>query len=100
MQDAPMTYDLIGPSYYDDPYYQSEHYKAKLAFAYATEDARQSLQRKESTPEALAYARFLNAVENDATMAHGVFKSFSVDEDEVLRDFPFLATVSVCENNP
>jgi hypothetical protein len=66
-------------------------YDAKLAQANEIEKARQALLRKEATPETLAYARFLCAVANDATYSHGRFKRFSATDDEVLREYPFLA---------
>jgi hypothetical protein len=93
MTDAPLTEDLIGPAYYADPYYQSAHYAEKLAAAYAMEAARQELQRGEATHASLAYARFLSAVENDATMSHGRFKAFTTTDGEVARAWPFLAEI-------
>ena len=85
--------DFIGPSYYADPYYRSEAYRKKLADAQAVEKVRQALGAGESTPETLAYARYLNAVENDATLSRDGFKGFRHNDDEVAREYPFLTTV-------
>ena len=82
---------LIASTYYADPYYRSEAYKKKLRGAQEIELTRQALTRGEATKKTLAYARFLNAVENDATMDHGHFKPFRDSDDDVARDFPFLA---------
>ena len=77
-----------------DPKHLAHHntdaFRSKLKAAQEQEAARQSLLRGEKTPQALAYARFLNAVENDATYGHGKFYSFRSNDDEVARDWPHL----------
>lgn len=83
----------VGAFYYADPYYQSEDYQSKLRAAKEIERARQALLRGEATRETLAYARFLNAVDNDATMSHGTFKPFRHNDDEVQREWPFLSAL-------
>lgn len=88
---APDSPDNVGPSYWADPYYQSDAYRQKFAAALKIERTRQALQRKEATPETLAHARFLVAVENDAIMSIGGFKGFDVTDAEVVREYPFLA---------
>jgi hypothetical protein len=80
----------VGARYYADTYYQSDAYRQKLEAARDTEAERQALLRGEATAETLAYARFLNAVENDATLSHGRFKPFQYSDTEVLRAWPFL----------
>ena len=55
------------------------------------EATRQALLRGEATKKTLAYARFLSAVENDATYSRGGFKPFKHDDAEVVRQWPFLA---------
>jgi hypothetical protein len=54
------------------------------------EQTRQALLRGEATAKTLAYARFLNAIENDATISHSAFKKCETDDDEVAREWPFL----------
>lgn len=86
-----MKQDLIGPEYYSDPYYQTEAYKQKLQLALKQEQFRQQLMSGQNTPGTQAYARYLLAVENDATMSHGSFKPFKMpDDQEVHRAFPHL----------
>lgn len=58
------------------------------------EQNRQALMRGEATPGALAYARFLVACENDATISHGAFKGFRYSDKEVIRRWPFLKEVA------
>jgi len=71
--------------------YKSEVPKERLEAAQRTELTRQSLLRGEATADTLAYARFLSAVQNDATISHGSRKGFKPDDDKQLaRDYPFL----------
>lgn len=66
--------------------------KEKLAAAHEIEAARQALCRQEATPRTLAYARFLLAVESDATYSGGSFGNFvAPPDDELLRRYPFFA---------
>ena len=87
---APPSPNNISESYYADPYYQSARYRKKLEKAQNIEAARQALMRGEATATTLAYARFLNAAENDATFSIRGFKPFRHNDGEVLRDWPFL----------
>lgn len=86
----PLSPNNVGPEYWADPYYRSEARQHKLKAAQEMEAARQALRRGEATAATLAYARFLNAVENDATFSRGRFKPFRHVDDEVLRAWPFL----------
>lgn len=86
-----MKQDLIGPEYFSDPYYRSAAYQEKLAAAQQQEQVRQALVRGEATEETLAYARYLEAVENDATISHGSFGRFAASDQQVVRRWPFLA---------
>ena len=83
-----MKQDLIGPGYFSDPYYSSDAYKQKLAAAQRQERNRQDLMAGRATPGSLAYARFLSAVLNDATVNSEV--GFCPNDTDVLRDYPFL----------
>ncbi len=74
------------------------HYKCKIPAdtikAYQEiEQTRQALIHGEANEKTLAYARFLNAVESDATISHGSFKPFQHDDEEVARQWPFLANM-------
>lgn len=70
--------------------YQSQIPKHRLAAAQRQEAARQELARGEATEGALAYARYLSATGNDATLSHGKFKQFAPDDEDVARNWPFL----------
>lgn len=61
--------------------------RAKVVAAERQEAARQALMRSEATPQTLAYARFLVAVANDATINGG---GFNADDADVAREYPFL----------
>ena len=85
--------DFVGPHYYADPYYSSAAYKEKLAAAQEQERHRQALARGEATEDTLTYARFLSAVENDATHSRGGFKGFRHNDGDIARQYPFLGPV-------
>lgn len=74
-------------------YWQSRD-QAKLTLnieaAKKQEAARQDLMANIASKRALVYARFLVAVENDATFGHGSFRGFMTDDDDVFRQWPFL----------
>lgn len=77
--------------------YQSE-VPATVVEAYREiELTRQALCRGEATAKTLAYARFLSAIENDATLSHGAFKACRPDDEDVIRRWPFLADLSADE---
>jgi hypothetical protein len=73
---------------------EEEVYAAKLKAGQEQELIRQTLVRGERTRETIAYARFLNACENDATLSHGFFKPLKSVDQEILREWPFLASLS------
>lgn len=86
-----MTIDLIGPSYYADTYYKSASYQKKLADCQTIEASRQRLMARIAATDTLAYARFLLAVESDATLSHGRFGSFKLPKNaDLLRAFPIF----------
>lgn len=74
--------------------YQSEIPQQRVRAFQEIETTRQALMRGEATEKTLAYARFLDAVENDATLSHGTFKKFQHDDASVFRRFPFLESTS------
>lgn len=74
--------------------YKSEIPPERLDSYKKIEATRQALQRGEASKETLAYARFLTAVENDATISGGKFKRCVPDrDDEIRRRWPFLKDV-------
>ncbi len=73
---------------------QTPEYKKRVAEGMQIEAARQALLRGEATPATLAYARFLVAVENDATLGHGHFERFRATDEEVVRAYPFLSDLA------
>lgn len=85
----PKSPDNVGPAYWAerDQVALSERIQA----AKKTEDVRRRLVAGRADSQTLAYARFLAAVENDATLSHGQFKWFGCTDDEVVRKWPFLA---------
>lgn len=71
-------------------HHRTDAFREKHNAARQQEEARQALLRGENTPEALAYARFLNAVENDATLSQGTSRPFLHNDEEVARNWPSL----------
>ena len=56
--------------------------------------ARQALLHGEATTATLAYARYLSACANAATISHGERGRFAPDNDEeILREWPCLAPI-------
>jgi hypothetical protein len=83
--------NLISKTYYQDPYYQSKEYKKKVKNALEIEQNRSDLIAKRNTIGAKNYARFLMAVENDASFSRGKFGKFTLPSDEnLIRRYPFL----------
>jgi hypothetical protein len=80
----------LGPKHF--AHHNADSFRAKLKDTEQQESARQALIRGENTPAALTYARFLNAVENDATLDKAGFRPFLHDDEEVARDWPHLFT--------
>jgi hypothetical protein len=75
--------------YWDHPYYQSQEYRNKISDAEDVERNRQDLLAQRPTRGALAYARFLMACENDASITGG--KGFRAPNDaELFGAYPFL----------
>jgi hypothetical protein len=66
---------------------QGPEYEAKLSRAQEIEQTRQALVRGEATNETFAYAKFLCACENDATLTK---PRFSAGDGEVMRAFPIF----------
>ena len=67
--------------------YKSEIPQAVFEAATRQEETRQALMRGESTSATLKYAKFLSALENDAS--NGQF--YPSDDTQIKRDFPCLA---------
>lgn len=87
---APPSPNNVGPDYWKEPHYQTPSYRKKLESYRQIERNRQDLISGRPTAGALAYARFLNAIENDATLSNGGFKKFECSDGEVARAYPFL----------
>lgn len=85
---------MIFHTYYADPYYRTGAYKDKLESAKRIELARQALMRGEATAQTLAYARFLTAMENAATIGG---PGCVHDDAKVCRRYPFLVSMISAE---
>jgi hypothetical protein len=70
--------------------YKSEIPPERVKAYQAMEDARQALRRGEVSQRSLNYAKYLSAIENDATCRHGEFRKAIPDLDDVMRQWPFL----------
>ncbi len=81
---------MIGTSYWNDR--DQKALAAKLKAAEHIEAARRDLVAGVVSPETLTYARFLCAVENDATYSaeHGGFRPFRAGDEDVVLEWPFL----------
>ena len=79
-------------AYWSHPYYQTTEYKQRLEAAQKQEKARQALMQGKITRETIAYAKYLNAVEQNATLSHGRFKPFAPDLNQLEREFPDIAS--------
>ena len=86
---APPSPNNVGPQ----PHQQTAAYRQKLLGAQDIEATRQALLHGEANSKTLAYARFLSAVENDATYdtRKCAFHAFQHADIEVARAFPALA---------
>ena len=71
--------------------YKSEIPQDKIDACTQVNAARSALLGGEASVRSLAYARFLSAMENDATINNG--KGAASDDQAVLRDWPFLKGV-------
>ena len=91
MSEAPKSHDFVGPEYWADR--DPIRLADKIAAAEAIDRARKALTAGAASPEALAYARFLSAVESDATLSNGAFKPFMHDDNEVRREWPHLSNL-------